>query len=46
MKTPEIQQELGAVILDAFPHIGVDVHEPGKSPCALRSATTEPTSAH
>lgn len=28
MKTPEIQQELGAVILDAFPHIGVDVHEP------------------
>lgn len=28
MKTPEIQQELGAVILEAFPHIGVDVHEP------------------
>lgn len=28
MKTPDIQQELGAVILDAFPHIGVDVHEP------------------
>lgn len=28
MKTPEIQQELGAVILEAFPHLGVDVHEP------------------
>ncbi len=28
MKTPEIQQELGAVVLDAFPHIKVDVHEP------------------
>ena len=28
MKTPEIQEELGAVILDAFPNIGVDVHEP------------------
>ena len=28
MKTPEIQQELGAVILEAFPHIGVDVHNP------------------
>lgn len=28
MKTPEIQQELGAVILEAFPYIGVDVHNP------------------
>ena len=28
MKTPEIQQELGAVVLEAFPHIKVDVHEP------------------
>lgn len=28
MNTPMIQQELGAAVLDAFPHIGVDVHNP------------------
>ncbi len=28
MKTPDIQQELGAVVLEAFPHIAVDVHDP------------------
>lgn len=30
MKTPEIQLELGGVILDAYPHLTVDVHEPEK----------------
>jgi len=28
MKTPELQEELGAVILEAFPHLSVDVHNP------------------
>ncbi len=28
MQTPEIQQELGGVVLSAFPHLKVDVHEP------------------
>ena len=28
MKSPEIQQELGGVILEKFPHLGVDVHDP------------------
>lgn len=28
MKSPDIQRELGAAILDAFPHLKVDVHEP------------------
>lgn len=28
MNSPEIQQELGGVILDLFPHLGVDVHNP------------------
>lgn len=28
MKTPDIQQELGAVVLEAFPHLEVDVHDP------------------
>lgn len=28
MKSPEIQQQLGDAVLDAFPHLGVDVHEP------------------
>ena len=28
MTSPDIQQELGGVILDAFPHLEVDVHEP------------------
>lgn len=27
-KTPDIQRELGAAILDAYPHLSVDVHEP------------------
>ena len=28
MKSPEIQQRLGDAVLDAFPHLGVDVHTP------------------
>ena len=28
MKSPEIQQQLGDAVLDAFPHLGVDVHNP------------------
>ncbi len=28
LKTPEIQVELGAAILEAYPHLTVDVHEP------------------
>ncbi len=28
MNSPEIQQNLGGAILDAFPHLGVDVHNP------------------
>ena len=28
MKTPEIQVELGAAILEAYPHLSVDVHNP------------------
>ncbi len=28
MKSPEIQQRLGDAVLDAFPHLGVDVHNP------------------
>lgn len=28
MKSPEIQQQLGDAVLDAFPHLGVDVHDP------------------
>ena len=28
MQTPEIQQQLGAVVLSAFPYLRVDVHEP------------------
>lgn len=28
MKSPEIQQRLGDAVLDAFPHLGVDVHDP------------------
>lgn len=28
MTTPDIQRELGAVLLEAFPHLTVDVHEP------------------
>lgn len=28
MKSPELCLELGAVLLDAFPHLTVDVHEP------------------
>lgn len=28
MQTPEIQQELGGVVLEAFPHLTVDVHNP------------------
>lgn len=27
-KTPDIQRELGAAILDAYPHLSVDVHDP------------------
>lgn len=27
-KTPDIQRELGAAILEAYPHLSVDVHEP------------------
>lgn len=30
MKTPKIQLELGGAILDAYPHLTVDVHEPEK----------------
>ena len=28
MRTPDIQRELGAAILEAYPHLTVDVHEP------------------
>lgn len=28
MKTPDIQQELGGVVLSHFPHLKVDVHDP------------------
>jgi len=28
MKSPDIQQRLGDAVLDAFPHLGVDVHDP------------------
>ena len=28
MKTPEIQAELGGAILEAYPHLSVDVHNP------------------
>lgn len=28
MKTPDIQQELGGAILEAYPHLKVDVHNP------------------
>ena len=28
MKTPDIQMELGGAILEAYPHLSVDVHEP------------------
>ena len=28
LTSPEIQQQLGDAVLDAFPHIGVDVHDP------------------
>lgn len=28
METPDIQRELGAVLLEAFPHLKVDVHNP------------------
>ncbi|MBD5130795.1 MAG: tRNA 4-thiouridine(8) synthase ThiI, partial [Ruminococcaceae bacterium] len=28
MKSPDIQQQLGDAVLDAFPHLGVDVHDP------------------
>ncbi len=28
MKTPEIQNELGGAILEAYPHLSVDVHNP------------------
>ena len=28
MKSPEIQQALGDAVLDMFPHLGVDVHNP------------------
>ena len=28
LKTPDIQRELGAVLLEAYPHLTVDVHEP------------------
>lgn len=28
MKSPEIQQQLGDAVLNAFPHLGVDVHNP------------------
>lgn len=28
LRSPEIQQELGAAILEAFPHLTVNVHEP------------------
>lgn len=28
LKTPDIQRELGAAILEAYPHLSVDVHEP------------------
>ena len=28
MRSPDIQQQLGDAVLDAFPHLGVDVHEP------------------
>ncbi len=28
MKSPELCMEVGAVLLDAFPHLTVDVHEP------------------
>ncbi|MDE7361873.1 MAG: tRNA 4-thiouridine(8) synthase ThiI, partial [Oscillospiraceae bacterium] len=28
MRSPEIQQQLGDAVLDTFPHLGVDVHEP------------------
>lgn len=28
MKSPEIQQQLGDAVLDAFPHLEVDVHDP------------------
>ena len=28
LKTPEIQRDLGAAILEAYPHLTVDVHEP------------------
>lgn len=28
MRSPDIQQQLGDAVLDAFPHLGVDVHDP------------------
>ena len=28
LKSPDIQQKLGDVVLDIFPHLGVDVHNP------------------
>ncbi len=28
LRSPEIQQELGAAVLEAFPHLTVDVHDP------------------
>ena len=28
LRSPDIQRELGAVLLEAFPHLKVDVHEP------------------
>lgn len=28
MRSPDIQQQLGDAVLDAFPHLGVDVHAP------------------
>lgn len=28
MKTPDIQRELGAAVLEAYPHLAVDVHNP------------------
>lgn len=28
MRSPDIQQQLGDAVLDAFPHLGADVHDP------------------
>lgn len=39
LKTPDIQRELGAAILEAYPHLTVDVHNPDVTViCEIRDA--------